>query len=168
METDNELYLNNGLIAEFMGYELGSVGYVGGDSETSFQRKHKRLFAKKRINSVGEYWVNPSNSKVIDLQFEPLQYSTSWDWLMEVVDKVENIRHIGIDAIYLKIQKNTCEVWTYYDIKECLRLTGDDKNEGNKFKVGYTASTKIEATYYALIDFIKWYNTTKKAKADLP
>lgn len=82
-----------------------------------------------------------------------------WQTLMPVVEKIESIRHIGIDKVYLKIEGHTCQIRTYFDVKEFLRLTGDDKNEGNKFKVGHTAKTKIEATYHAVLDFIKWYNS---------
>ena len=93
-----------------------------------------------------------------------LKYHSSWDWLMPVVEKIENIKHIGIDVVYLKIEGNQCQIWTYFDVKEFLRLTGDDKNEGNKFKVRYSAKTKIEATYNAVFEFIQWYTSQTKEK----
>lgn len=91
-----------------------------------------------------------------------LEYDASWDWLMPVVEKIENIRHIGIDAVYFQIKGHQAQIWTYFDVKEFLRMTGDDKNDGNKFKVGHSAKTKIEATYHACLDFIKWYNQQPK------
>lgn len=90
--------------------------------------------------------------------FDIPEYDKSWSELMPVVEKIESIRHIGIDAIYLKIEGRKCQIWTYFDVKEFLRLTGDDNNDKNKFKVGHSAKTKIEATYHACLDFIKWYN----------
>jgi hypothetical protein len=93
-------------------------------------------------------------------QVESNTFVIGWSELMPVVEKIENIRHIGIDAVYLQIEGRKCQIWTYFDVKEFLRLTGDDKNEGNKFKVQHSAKTKLDATYHSVVEFIKWYNIT--------
>ena len=93
-----------------------------------------------------------------------LQYHTSWDWLMPVVEKIESMQWIGVNKIYVQISDKSCSIWTYFDVKEFLRLTGDDKNEDGKYKVKITADTKIKATWLAIIDFIKWYNIHKQSK----
>jgi len=128
---------DNELIAEFMG---GRVAYVS--------------YGKKDV------WVFPFRE--LDGGADELLFDREWNWLMPVVEKIENIRHIGIDAIYFKIQGHQCQIWTYFDIKEFLRLTGDDRNDENKFKVGHSGTSKIDATYHAIIDFIKWYNQKSK------
>ena len=132
MKTDNEL------IAEFMGCVF------------------MKEIAKVKYYNVPAWHIESHNASC-----GFFKYHTRWDWLMPVVEKIESIRHIGIDAIYFKIEGKTCQIWTYFDVKEFLRLTGDDKNEGNKFRVGHTAKTKIEATYHACVDFIKWHNSQK-------
>jgi hypothetical protein len=86
-----------------------------------------------------------------------LKFTSSYDWLMPVVEKIESISYIGIDAIYFQIKSKQAQIWTYFDIKEFLRLTGDDKNADNKFKISVSGKTKIEAVYGAVIEFIKWY-----------
>ena len=67
--------------------------------------------------------------------FDGAQYHTSWYWLMEVVDKIENL---GYDVI---IRQGTCEIQT---------------KSGNIFEC-FDASKHI-TTYTAVVEFIKWYN----------
>src|SRR6478609_4997156 len=114
MKTDNEL------IAEFMGVKevkgyYDSYGTQTPHYFTRFENYRTRSYTNEG-ESMGEF-------------LDDAKYKTSWDWLMPVVEKIESIRHIGIDAIYFKIEGKTCQIWTYFDVKEFLRLTGDDKNE---------------------------------------
>lgn len=130
--TDNEL------IAKFMG--------------GSFEKRDFITIGGKRTGK----WTFPDRTWCYDDQ---LQYNERFDWLMPVVEKIENISYIGVDKIYFNIIDTKAQIWTYFDVKEFLRLTGDDKNERNKFKVGISAKTKMEAVYAAVVEFIKWYNT---------
>jgi hypothetical protein len=103
----------------------------------------------------GTMWPNPTNNNKVEFG---LKYDTSWDWLMPVVEKIETICYVGLDAVHVRIEGAKCKIWTSYDEKEFLKLTGDDNNEDNKFKVGCSYKTKIESTYQCVVDFIKWYN----------
>lgn len=60
------------------------------------------------------------------------QFSTDWNWLMEVVEKIEGFKG-NKDVIHWS--RNN---WTIFDLK----LT----------------ESKIQATYNACLEFIKWYN----------
>ncbi len=113
MKTENEL------IAEFMGFVDG-----------------------------GSYWATTGESPyvVIDgtttyhrLYPSQLQFDTSWDWLMPVVEKIERFG-------------NRCEI----GITKCKIYSADYTREP------FYAATKIQAVYDHVVDFIKWYNENKQ------
>lgn len=63
-----------------------------------------------------------------------LEYHTDWNWLMEVVEKIESL------GVVVEIRENVCYIETtpvdYYSELE---------------------ETKIQSTYKAVVEFIKWY-----------
>ena len=82
---------------------------------------------------------------------ENLQYHKDWNWLMEVVEKIENLKFypknstcIGFDSFGIEINKNRCDITRYGDFTHLL-LQGQGKK-------------RIESVYNACVDFIKWYN----------
>lgn len=65
-----------------------------------------------------------------------IRYHTSWDWLMPVVEKIESLGY-GV-TIYRK----GCHI-----------------NDIGLFGVnGFNHKSKIEQTWLAVVEFIKWYN----------
>lgn len=103
---------NNKLIAEFMGWTLD-------DKDLNSYRKLN--------NNVFKYSLL-SNFK----------YHTDWNWLMEVVEKIEDLGH-DFDINKRENHKNVF-----------IRGSQYAKITSNK--------TKIEAVHEAIIEFIKWYN----------
>lgn len=82
-------------------------------------------------------------------------YHKSWDWLMPVVEKISKItfkwetkHESGTDSYYLRtfgmLDEETGRVMVR--INNCAL---------------HTAPTLIEATYKAVVEFIKWYNENK-------
>jgi hypothetical protein len=108
---------NNKLIAEFMGWTLD-------DKDLNSYRKLN--------NNVFKYSLL-SNFK----------YHTDWNWLMEVVDKIEGLG--------FSIEMNKQEETDY----QCLITKGYD------IIFQTFSNIKIEAVYNACIEFIKWYNKKK-------
>lgn len=72
-----------------------------------------------------------------------LQYHTSWDWLMPVVEKIESLSTHSV-VIRKSLPPTTLCVCTI-------------SNPENEF-LGMNES-KIEAIYKAVLEFIQWYNT---------
>jgi len=70
-----------------------------------------------------------------------LKFHTSWDWLMPVVEKIE--RDILPDDSVITITYKDCQIPVLVDEFDII-ITG--------------ASSKHEAVYEAVIEFIKWYN----------
>lgn len=70
-----------------------------------------------------------------------LKYHSSWAWLMPVVEKIENI-----EGLRFIIEGNRVMI-----------------SSGEYFwNSGSTQETKLTMTYWAVIEFIKWYNKNKK------
>ena len=73
-----------------------------------------------------------------------LLYHKDWNWLMEVVEKIEDLNY--------SIEINKQEENDY----QCLVVKKD-------ILIQEFSSTKIQAVYNACVEFIKWYNE-KSAK----
>ena len=69
-----------------------------------------------------------------------LSYNLSWDWLMPVVEKIESLDIVSFE-------KNLQEEGDY----QALFTKGDD------ILICHYADTSIEATYKAVVEFIKQY-----------
>ena len=129
---------NNKLIAEFMGYEV----------------KHNKCYSPKHNDGT----------------IAPMQFHKSWDWLMPVVEKIRKIPSYDRDQFGTKVILNGRKIkivsGSYGDKR------GHDKTHFNKCFDGTLYQREIEGiygksddnyspiriTYYAVIEFIKWYN----------
>lgn len=80
------------------------------------------------------------------LREEHLNYHASWGWLMPVVEKIESL---GFDS---RICGNNSDGGFLCDFV-------DVENNEASCKVSY--SSKIEAVYLTVVDFIKWQNESK-------
>lgn len=78
---------------------------------------------------------------------ENLQYHKDWNWLMEVVEKIENDIN-GLSIYYLEIFKSPTN-----KNQVCRIYSKDGKQQVNEY-----AETKIQAVYNTCVEFIKWYN----------
>lgn len=119
--TQEKTIQNNKLIAEFMGMKCTNKKYGIFRDETN------------PVNCKTYY-----STKIGGAEY--LQYNSSWDWLMPVVEKIENMGYnLIIDA------KNSY----FYN-----GLIKDAKCS--------VADTKIESVYKTIIKFIQFYNTQNK------
>jgi len=103
----------NKLIAEFMGWKV----------DKSISSAH--------FKKTGGYHLTNGTRTMASNQ---LQYHTSWDWLMPVVEKIEHTSaYVNVKGCHVKIS-------TWVDVN---------------------APTKLEAVHKAVVEFIKWYNEQK-------
>lgn len=113
---------NNKLIAEF----LGRNGKI-----------NKSLYTWKGIDALlSGGWV----------PIEQMKFHSDWNWLMQVVEKIESLHEtnnvlIGTNITYVQIHNKVI-------------------NEQEIFKG--VSNIKIEAVYNACVEFIKWYNEQKQ------
>lgn len=83
------------------------------------------------------------NLKIVrgDLKIEDLKFNSDWNWLMEVVEKIEE----------------------NYIVDVCGRAVSIHENNGEMMVdlCAFNYSTKIEAVYNACFEFIQWYSQNK-------
>lgn len=76
--------------------------------------------------------------------YDQAKYSSDWNWLMEVVEKIENLK----------------ETFSFEIKKGFVFIHADNRKVELIKHFSYKASKK-EAVYDACVDFIKWYNQQK-------
>lgn len=113
---------NNILLAKFLGWKLG----------------HPELFELRWSNE----WFDSDKQRRTTKGY--LHFNSNWNWLMEVVAKIESIDN-----------ERFC-----FDISLSGARIEDMLNDFNAI-VEIVAKTKIEAVYLACIEFVKWYNKQK-------
>ena len=112
--------IDNKLIAEFMGYPKKQIN-----------KGIARLEENKYVWGQTYYYING------DWHAEDyLLFHLDWNWLMQVVDKIEDM---GSTVIILR---KSCKI----------------KINVNSELVTSENQTKTQATYNAVIEFIKYYN----------
>lgn len=94
-----------------------------------------------------KYGINIPHMKNQWWDIDELQYHASWDWLMPVVEKIENMGHST------KIECN--------GISTTVTISPN-------VSVWNNPSTKIDKAYKAVVQFIKWYNEQKVKQQPTP
>lgn len=90
--------------------------------------------------------VGWANSQKRQYHTSELKFSTSWDWLMPVVEKIENMMfQVEIHTAYTNINGEFGDV--KYNQDSCFEAQEE---------------TKLIVTYRAVVRFIKWYNEQSK------
>lgn len=124
---------SNKMIAEFMGHIFNGVEYILPEYERiiPFNTQSKKATCLECFKSS---IFKPSE----------LQYHTSWDWLIPVVEKIESL--IFEDDEYYNFQiLGGC----------CVYIIS---SHGNEIVSVDNVSSKIDCAYKAVVEFIKWYN----------
>lgn len=114
---------SNKIIAEFLKWKK----YEDGTFESPSRFFWEDIHALMSWNSVRHDW------KPSDMIFD-----TDWNWLMEVVEKIESLEN---------------------------NLNNETKEEFRQFQkvLSLPIYSKIEAVYTACVEFIKWYNEQKQS-----
>jgi hypothetical protein len=120
----NLILTGNELIAEFMGFKVIA-----------------KSFEDKLIYNI------PTNNGLGYISYMML-YNKSWDWLMPVVEKIEETNFIKIVGKYCGINKTSANSFNNWVATEGVSFTNP--------------KSKIESTYKAVVKFIKWHNKNKK------
>ena len=130
---------NNKLIAEFMGGTPSSVPNLINLPQTR---------GDANIHSVKGSELLPNGTYSVH-RLNELEYHSSWDWLMPVIEKIEEI-FIDDSNLTIKehrydfnIKHTQCEIYDY--VKDCVVASGD-------------MGSKILSTYVSILQFIIEYN----------
>lgn len=126
---------NNKLIAEFLGYE-----FIDGDFKVPHADKTNNSDFKEWCPT---YWDNDLDSGGYLVVPCNLMFHLDWNWLMEVVEKIESLEY------NVEFSKNHCIIIAEIEKVDSKRIT--------KY-----SEIKIKAVYNACVEFIKWYNEQNK------
>ena len=119
---------NNKMIAEFLDWEFDDL------SET-FETPFLKLVEPQAFGD------EQFSCKLQDFE---LEFHSDWNWLMEVVEKIENLQDENNCAIYnVRIEQCFVEIII---------------NHISEIIVEVDSNSKIQAVYQACVEFIKWYN----------
>lgn len=83
------------------------------------------------------------------------KFHTSWDWLMKVVEKIEDIQddHHGYFGVF--ISSNSCTIQGTN-----LHMAIDDlEGYGWVYFDSVVLNDKFESTYHAVVNWLNWNNT---------
>ena len=124
---------NNKIIAEFMGIQ--PIEAISDNTSKTY------------------YYYN--NSEMEDYEALP-EYHSDWNWLMEVVEKIENtkIKDYSISTD-ITDDKTFINVWHYGDGGKWSILISNLNEEYKDFN-------KMQRTYKAVVKFINFYNKQKE------
>ena len=135
MKNDIE---NNKIIAEFLNWEFDDL------SET-FETPFLKLVEPQAFGD------EQFSCKLQDFE---LEFHSDWNWLMSVVEKIENLQDENNCAIYnVQIEQSFTEII--------------DNHTSETIIYDIDADSKIEAVYNTVIEFIKWYNEQNKNNESL-
>jgi hypothetical protein len=133
----------NKLIAEFMsGKYSKDVSFALDDNEIWLPQ-----WGICRYNTVS-LWVGKT-----------IRYHESWDWLIPVVEKIESLP----DVSFFLIQKNFAGIYISQSPKQITHRIESGELVSEQEKT-YTKQkdSKMEAVYYCIVEFVKWYNDTTR------
>tara|TARA_R110000868_G_C10667438_1_gene746302 strand:- start:63 stop:440 length:378 start_codon:yes stop_codon:yes gene_type:complete len=122
--TTNEILEGNKLIAEFMG-----------------AKNVKDMYGL--LGWLYEKTPNIHSTHSLHYSDENLEYHSSWDWLMPVVEKINTIDNYEYDVI---IWRSDCHINNKVEIIF----------EGSRFK---KETTLISVVWNCVVLFIQWYNS---------
>lgn len=126
MIDNKEIVEGNWIIASFMGATItDGIGYTG--RNISFPTETNGLYVHKLTD---------------------LKYNSSWDWLMPVVEKIEDLER------GMAYNVEMYNVWCVVTIGTQYAMTCDVEFT----EIKYRTESKIESTWRCIVDFIKWYN----------
>ena len=90
------------------------------------------------------------------VELDKLKFYSNWNWLMEVVEKIESLG-------YRTLTENECFMITKSKLSSFDVRSKDDYNTifSDNYEINHYGGSKKENVYNACVEFIKWYNENK-------
>ena len=111
---------------------------------TEFMNVKKDIYDKQPMLIMGD--------KILETFDKTPHFHNSWDWLMPVVEKIEDFSEVGS----IEICTGAIFIWSSSEINSKIIVEE------------HVIKSKIEAVYKTVIKFIKWYNKNKINDMDRP
>ena len=144
--TTEEIIEGNKLIAEFMGFQKCNCIRNENGRYYDYHLSDKfELIKEVKIWIEGEHGFGLENQDMCFI--EDLKFHSSYDWIMPVVEKIEQLLFPN-DVFYNIHILGGC----------CVCIISSDMDELGQ----YSEPTKILTVFKAVVEFIKWYNEQSK------
>ena len=151
--TNEEIIEGNKLISEFMGAKFHKA-------TEDHDEDDEYIFADGIIDMFHHQW-----------SVKRLQFNLLWDRLMPVVQKIESFKTAGVNT-FVSITTRGVLIRTCSIDGVIIELNHHPENFGewDLFKnvhqnnYDFLKGSKIEATWIAVVSFIKWYNQSANKK----
>lgn len=144
--TPDEILEGNKLVAQFMGYT-----YFGHNDprlpegiEPGWKTEAKASNFTKIARMQGTKYLCRNHTQ--------LRYYNDWNWIMEVVEKIDSMKSTDTKSYDINISKDFTDIYEWEDLRMQHLAAGED-------------GTRKENTFKALIDFIKKYNNDQVQSA---
>jgi hypothetical protein len=128
---------DNKLIAEFM--QIPTIKIHGGGILYDIERTDLPMTVQIPVGNK-EMGVT---TRLLKYSVEQLQFNTSWDWLIPVVEKIEGMGN------------------KFQICRRRINIQPDNNNNLTELWLETKEATKIQSVYTAVVQFIKWYNSQK-------
>jgi hypothetical protein len=97
--------------------------------------------------------ITTDGISLFDTDYKPLKnYHSDWNWIMDVVDKINNTKDEFDNSYTLTIGSG----WVWVD----PHIGGRIYFSGNE--IGHKKEPMILKVYRGVVEFIKWYNKNKE------
>jgi hypothetical protein len=112
-------------------------------------------FLNTDVNNDGTYelpqfgTIRPNGEFKTSFTLEQMKFDKDWNWIMEVVDKIESIVWEELNETSFNV---TIGATSYCIIQD---------NNGELVEIIGQGKTKIESVYKAVLEFINYYNAIK-------
>jgi len=101
-------------------------------------------FMQKGSEGFGLYDFDGSHWRLDQLEFH-----SSWDWLMPVVDKIEGLTEVDTNGCFFVLE--SIGNHSKFILDDGTRIFGDTVED-----------TRQESIFIAVVEFIQWYNKQNK------
>ena len=163
-----EINEGNKLIAEF----VGSKPVYTDHSEYNDDGTMKYDFNGDGSPRIIETWTKPDwfTDKHLNTygwgsynMLQNMLYYSSWDWLMSVIEKIENLEVNGrednkeyVQHFTVEISNEQCVIHRYF----APQYWGTELDFLGLYD--HNNTSKMDSTFASVVEFIKWYNSCKK------
>lgn len=128
--TKEQIIEGNKLLAEFMDY-----GYIPFNNDQKFKAGWWKKDTTEKVKLMEPHYTKMGKSNYLCRNNNELRYYNEWNWIMEVVDKIESFGYrFKIDTKY---------VWCFFD---------------NDWKESRILYDKLTTVFEVCVAFVKWYN----------
>ena len=133
---------NNKLIVEFLGWEkVGIYTY-----KSLYITEEQPDFDNRQMETINTF----------SILWDEMKFNSDWNWLMEVVEKIESIKDSYHGRFGVYISSNSCTIQSTN-----FRPDKPIPNPPHYYD-NIVLNTKIESTYYSVLNFINFYNKQKE------